>query len=245
MADSALTFLTWNLAMLGRSDEAPPSWTQEHTEAEIRRVALQAGPDLVLFQELPRLVPYLETHDMVKANPESHQGNLATLVSHELVGRVGQPEVTTVPGCAILTTFAVAGSGSAITIANVHLAPGAGAAAVGSRLDQLARIVEESPTAALAIIGDTNTRVDELDALAEADLHSPAPPRPTWDSSANRFHHQGPEFVAYFSRAIVSPGVEVVDQLVLDEPIDIDGNRFHPSDHFALTGTLHLPPTAD
>ncbi len=267
MVDLALTFVSWNLAMLARSDQAPPSWGQEHTEAEVRRVALDVRPDLVLFQELPRLVPYLETHDMVRANPESHQGNLATLVSHELVARLGPPDVTTVPGCAILTTFGTPAAsaasdppataaasadsegrasapGPSITIANVHLAPGTGAAAVSARLDQLARVVEASPTAAIAIVGDTNTRVDELGALADADLSSPRPPRPTWDSRANRFHRRSPEFIAFFTRVIVSPGLHVTDQAVLDEPVDIDGNRFHLSDHFALTGTLVVSATA-
>ena len=229
--------------MLARSENAPPSWGPEHTEAEVRRIALDARPDVVLLQELPRLVPYVETHDMVRANPETHQGNLATLVSHELIATIGQPEVTTVGGCAILTTFALADT-PAVTIANVHLAPGTGAAAVGARLDQFARIVEASPTAAIAIVGDTNTRVDELDALADADLHSPRPPRPTWDSRANRFNQRGPEFVAYFTRAIVSPGVDVADQRVLDGLVEVDGNRFHLSDHYALTGTLLPIPAA-
>jgi len=236
--DRSISFLTWNLAMLARSAQAPPAWGQEHTEQEVRRVVLHTAPDLVLFQELPRLVPYVETHDMVKANPESHQGNLATLVSHDLIARLGQPAVATVPGCAVLTTFPF--DGEAVTIANVHLAPGTGPGGASLRLDQLARIVEASPTATLAIIGDTNTRLDELDTIAEANLESPPPPRPTWNSRRNRFHRRGPEFTAYFTRAITSPGVEVADQRVVDEPIVVDRRRFHLSDHFALAGSVHL-----
>ena len=231
-----LTFLTWNLAMLARSAEAPPGWSQEHTELEIRRIVLDAQPDVVLFQELPGLVPYVETHDMVKANPKSHSGHLATLVRHELLARLGQPAVHTIPGCAILTTFAVADPG--LTVANVHLAPGSGAAAAATRLDQLARVVEASPTPHIAIVGDTNTRTDELDALAGADLHSPRPPRSTWNSRSNRFHRGGRAFTAFFTRAITGPGVRLGAQQVLDRPIELDHHRFHLSDHFGLRGEL-------
>jgi len=242
VAEAALSFLTWNLAMLAPSAEAPPAWGQERTEQEIRRVVLAARPDLVLFQELPRLVPYVETHDMVKANPESHQGNLATLVSHELIARLGRPDVVTVPGCAVLASFQLAGNG--VTIANVHLAPGTGSAAGAARLDQLAQIVAASPTPAIAIVGDTNTRVDELDALTNAGLDSPQPPGPTWNSRANRFHRRGPKFVAYFTRALASPGVAIADQRVHDEAVEADGHRFHLSDHFALAGTIALADQA-
>ncbi|MGI9613464.1 MAG: endonuclease/exonuclease/phosphatase family protein [Acidimicrobiales bacterium] len=243
-AEPALSFFTWNLAMLARSNEAPPTWGQEHTEATVRAAVLEAAPDLVLFQELPRLVPYIETHDMVKANPESHQGNLATLVSHELVARVGEPTITTVPGCAILTSLPL-NDDTHITIANVHLAPGSGAAGAAARLEQFAQIVEASPTPILAIIGDTNTRIDELDALAEADLHSQQPPRPTWNTKRNRFHLRGPQFTAYFTRAIMSPGVSIAEQQVIDAPVEVDGYRFYPSDHFGLSGSLHLDQGSD
>lgn len=238
MTEPAFTFLTWNLAMLARSAQAPVGWGQEHTEVEVRRVVLEAKPDLVLFQELPRLVPYIETHDMVKANPESHQGNLATLVSHELVRRVGEPEVRVVAGCAILTTFEA--SPMPITIANVHLAPGPGSTGASARLDQLAHIVEASPSPAIVIVGDTNTRVDELDVIGSAELDSPKPPRPTWNSRANRFHARGPRFEAYFTRAFTSPGVTVTDQRVWDRPVDSAGSRFFVSDHFGLSGSLRL-----
>ena len=71
--------------MLERSAEAPVSWEQYNTEEGIRQQVLSIAPDIVLFQELPGIVPFIETHDMVKANPQSHSGHLATLVSHELM----------------------------------------------------------------------------------------------------------------------------------------------------------------
>ncbi len=225
-----LSFLTWNLAMLARSAQAPAAWGQENTEFAIRQRVLAVEPDLVLFQELPRMVPYIDTHDMIKANPESHQGNLATLVSHDLLSRIGQPQVATVAGCAVLITAAD------LTIANVHLAPGP--AATGERLEQLARIVEASPTPALAIVGDTNTRVDELDALADAGLSARKPPKATWNSRRNRFNRGGPEFTAYFTRGFATDGVRLTGQKVLDTPEDVDGHRFHLSDHFPLTGHI-------
>lgn len=231
-----LSFLTWNLAMLARSAEAPPAWDNEHTMFAVRERVLALEPDLVLFQELPRAVPYVETHDMIKANPETHQGNLATLVSHDLLARYGEPEVAVVGRCAVLVTVTLDGVGP-VTIANVHLAPGPGAGP--ERLDQLADIVEASPSPALAIIGDTNTRVDELGPLADAGLAAPRPPKATWNSKRNRFNPGGAEFTAYFTRPLATAKLRVADQRVLDEPERTDdGHTFHLSDHYPLTGRI-------
>ena len=238
---TALSFLTWNLAMLARSAQAPAAWGQENTEFAVRQRVLATEPDLVLFQELPRMVPYIDTHDMIKANPESHQGNLATLVSHQLLAEIGEPAVTVVPGCAVLITLPMIGSDDgtlSVTVANVHLSPGPGAAARSDRLDQLARIVEASPTSELAIVGDTNTRVDELSALADAGLAAPRPPKSTWNSRRNRFNRSGPEFTAFFTRCFVTAGLDVTGQKVHDAPEEIDGRRFHLSDHYALSGKV-------
>ena len=75
----------------------------EQTEAAVRETILDLNPDVIVFQELPKLVPYIETHDMVRGNPETHSGHLGTLVRKELlVGR--GPRISSVPGCALLTT---------------------------------------------------------------------------------------------------------------------------------------------
>lgn len=229
-SSSSLTFLTWNLAMLARSAAAPHSWTRDHGEAAVREQVLEIGPDLVLFQELPKMVPFVETHDLIRAYVETHQGIVVCLASHQLLSR-GTPEVTTVPGCAVMLTFA-----SGLTVANVHLAPGRGGKA--ERLDQLARIIEASPTPTMAIIGDTNTRVDEMETLADAGLHAPKPPQATWNSKVNRFNDGGPTFTAYFTRALTTKGVDLGQQQVLRQPIEHDGARFHLSDHYALRGRL-------
>lgn len=232
MSHTTLSFLSWNLAMLETSAQAPLSWEVFDTEAAIRDRVLAAPPDVLLFQELPGMVPFVETHDMIRANPRSHHGNLATLVSHELMAT--EPTFHVVPGCAVLTTFAE----PAITVANVHLAPGRGGAA--ERLDQLARVVEASPTEALLIVGDTNTRVDEVEALVDAGLHSVKPPRPTWDSRRNHFRDDMAEFSAYFTRWFASPAVTVREVQVDHEPVERLGKRFHLSDHFALRGVAAL-----
>lgn len=211
--------------MLCRSNTAPAQWRQDDTEAAFRTTMLELDPDVILLQELPGLVPFVESHGMVRANPQSHSGNLATLVRHELLAT--QPTTTVVPGCAILTTFH-----QTLTIANVHLAPGPGG--TGARLQQLATIVETSPTDRLLIAGDTNTRVDEMAALEEAGLIGLTPPRATWDSKKNRFNADGPRFTAYFTRWFASPGVEVTDVRVLDSPMSVDGRKFHLSDHYPL-----------
>ncbi len=214
-----------------RSAEAPHTWGMEHTEAAFRQITLELSPDLILLQELPRLVPFVETHGMVRANPKSHSGNLATLVKHEILA--GKPTVLAVAGCAILTTF-----NEELTVANVHLCPGPGKRAQARRLAQLARIVEASPTPKLLIVGDTNTRVGELDPLSDVGLIGDQPPRPTWDSRINRFNAENRvrEFRAYFTRWFASPGVSVSGVEVLDSPIEADGHRFHLSDHFGLYG---------
>lgn len=226
-----LTFLTWNLALMERSASAPPWWGLEHTEALVRQTVLSRDPDLVVLQELPRLVPYVETHEMVRANPETHSGNLAVLVRRSLLDP--DPAVRVVPRCAVLVTF-----DQRLTVANVHLPPGGGAAAAARRLEQLATVIETSPTPTLAVVGDTNTRRVELRTIGEAGLVVPDLPRPTWDSVSNRFRASGRRFRASFTRCFTSPGVTITDLDVLDRPVVHDGYRFHLSDHFALAGTM-------
>lgn len=231
---SSLTFLTWNLAMFERSAQAPEHWDVSATEAAVRERVLGLAPDLVLFQELPGLVPYVETHSMIRANPLSHSGNLATLVRNELAAT--GPTHAVVPGCAVLTTLAQ----PAVTVANVHLAPGRGAA--GERLEQLAAVVAASPTEALLIVGDTNTRTDEIPVIEAAGFNGTRPPRATWDSRRNRFRPRSAEFTAYFTRWFASPHL-VVDQVeVWHRPHVHDGRRFHLSDHYPLSGRVALAP---
>jgi endonuclease/exonuclease/phosphatase family metal-dependent hydrolase len=226
--------MSWNLALMKRSAQAPHTWGIENTEAAFREIALAHSPDIIVLQELPAMVPFVETHGMIRANPESHSGHLATLVKHELIAR--GPTVVTVVGCAILATF-----DDDLTVANVHLAPGTGKRSEAQRLGQLARIVEASPTPELLIVGDTNTRVGEVDTLESAGLRGARPPRPTWDSRVNRFNsmRDSHEFRAYFTRWFASPGVSVSDLTVLDSPIETDGHSFHLSDHFGLFGRVH------
>lgn len=239
-ADTSLTFLTWNLALLARSAEAPPAWTDEHGQLAVREVVLAVEPDVVLFQELPGLCPYVETHDMIRANPLTHSGNLGVLVSNELIERWGRPAHVVVDRCAVLITFE--DPGPALTIADVHLAPGKGGTA--ERLAQLAAVIDASPTPDLAIIGDLNTRAAELATLNDAGIATPAPPRPTWDSRRNRFHRRGREFTATFTRACSFGSVTMSGQRVLVEPVDEAGHRFHLSDHYPLIGRLTTGSTA-
>lgn len=187
---------------------------------------LEAECDLILFQELPGVVPYVETHDMVKANPRTHSGNLATLVGNHLVDE--EMVVTTVPGTAVLLTLVERD----LTIANVHLAPGPGAGHY--RLEQLTEIIAESPTSDLVVAGDTNTRVAEETDIASLGLTGRRPPSPTWDGRRNRFRADGAQFSAYFTRCFATEGVAVDNQRVIPGSRHLDGARFHLSDHFAL-----------
>lgn len=231
-SSATLSFLSWNLAMFERSAEAPSDWSDEHTQAAVREVVLARSPDLVLFQELPGIVPYVETHAMVRANPISHSGNLATLVDHHLMD--DEPTHSVVPGCGLLVTFGRLG----VTVANVHLAPGRGGAE--ERLRQLESIVATSPTDDLVIIGDTNTRTAEEAAIAELGLAGSRPPQPTWDGKRNRFR-PGPsaDFIAYFTRHFARGEVDVGRFEVLAEPdVELPGHAFHLSDHYGLAGEI-------
>ncbi|MDH3303257.1 MAG: hypothetical protein OES24_22360 [Acidimicrobiia bacterium] len=230
MSDNELTILSWNLAMFERSADAPTYWGQSDVEAAVRETLLAVKPDLVAYQELPGLVPFVETHDMIRSNPRSHSGNLATLVAHRLMA--SKPEAITVRGTGLLAVF----PDRDLTVANVHLAPGRGSAE--QRREQLRVVLQASPTERIVVIGDTNTRVDEEDAFADLGLEAPRPPGPTWDGHRNRFRGDSGAFRAYFTRAFTSGSVSIIDQRILDEPLDVDGQRFHLSDHFPLHVTV-------
>ena len=228
-----MRLLTWNLAMLERSAAAPQAWQQFHTEAAIRDFVLDIGPDVVCYQELPNQVPFVETLDLLRATTRTHNGNLATLVTHEIAAT--EPAVTVVDGIAVLATF-----DDELTIANVHLAPGPGVA--DHRVEQISKVVAASPTHNLLIIGDTNTRLEEAALLLDNGFSGVKPPAATWDSRANRFRFGGPEFTAYFTRWFASPGLVVSNVVVHREPAEFQGARFHLSDHYALS--LELGPSS-
>ncbi len=224
-----MSFVSWNMAMLERSQQAPLLWSMENSEAEVRSRLLGHGPDLVLFQELPGMVPFVETHSMVRANPTSHHGHLATLVRTPLMSL--NPITTSVPGAAVLVTF------GELTVANVHLAPGRGG--WEARLDQLDSVMDACPTEALVVIGDTNARTDEEAAIAERyGLRGQLPPRPTWNSHANRFHLRSARFTSYFTRWFATEDVVVDNVEVWHRPIVHGDHRFFVSDHFAISGRI-------
>lgn len=223
--------------MLERSDQAPASWTGEHAQAAIREFALRVRPDVIHFQELPRMVPYVETHAMVPSNPATHSGNLATLVTHRLV-KAGQPEPRTVDRTALLTVLRPLD----LTLANVHLIPGPGAAE--QRYQQMARVKAATDTAHLLVLGDTNSRLVEAERFTQLGLRGEKPPEPTWDSRGNRFNKDMPEFSAYFTRYFVSAGLSVDDVTVWSgAAVEHDGSRFQLSDHFALSGRIRWAPS--
>lgn len=233
MSTQPLSFFSWNLAMLERPSTAPLFWEVSNTEAVVREQVLQVEPDIVLFQELPGMVPFVETHSMIPANPKSHSGHLATLVRNQLA--TSELKIATVDGCAILTTFVELD----LTIANVHLPAGKGAEA--DRMMDLSQVIEASPTLPLVIVGDTNMRVAEADALTGMGFSGDKPPHPTWDSRRNNFRTDAYEFSAYFTRWFASPGVTVSGVQVHRGPIKHDDREFFVSDHYALSGHIAIP----
>lgn len=237
MSNAELTFLSWNLALLERSAEAPSSVQQFHIEDAIRTTILALEPDIVCFQELPNMVPFVETLDLLQATTRSHSGRMATLVWRDTAGK-DNPEIVAVDGIGLLTTFPEREGRPAFTIANVHLEPGAGG--TGRRLEQLSTLVSESPTERLLVLGDTNTRIADVEHIEAAGFIAPKPPSSTWNSRKNQFRHGGAEFTAYFTRAFASPGIEISDQVVHDSPAQMDGSTFYWSDHFALSGIVQV-----
>jgi len=246
-APKSLGFLTWNLANLAPSAQAPASWSLADSRRELATKVRALKPDVVTVQEADRL-DRIEGYTTV-GSVRSHAGKLATLVADDYLASCSdEPVVLELDGFAVLTTLAVAAPPSSdtpdhgdlvpLTVANVHLEPYASGSDI--RTGQLAAVVHASPTKALAAVGDTNARVAEMATFKRLGLMSPKPPSPTWDSFGNQFHDQGRPFRTYFTRALTSKGVALDDQQVWNHPLTRSGHRFHLSDHFALSGTLTL-----
>jgi len=148
----------------------------------------------------------------------------------------GELTIKAVDGVGLVTTFPEHDGRPAFSIGNVHLEPGKSGA--GRRLEQLGEIVSASPTERLVIAGDTNMRLADVEFVEQAGFSAPKPPRPTWNSKRNKFRSGGHEFTAYFTRVFASPGVELGEMVVHDQPAEQDGERFHWSDHFALSADI-------
>ena len=232
MNTNSISFLSWNLNLFQRSSEAPSDWRDDQTEAEVRKLVLRLDVDVVCFQELPAIVPYIETHDLAPANTVSHSGTIATLVRKPLL------ESTTsrpLGRFSVMTTF----ESLELSIANVHLEPGANGHE--KRLRMLATIIRNCPTPDLIVVGDTNTRVAEESNIRRLELHGKRPPSPTWDSKANRFQEpdtNSRRFSAYFTRYFHSPSLKVDRVKVHNQPTKHRSKQFYLSDHFPMSGTV-------
>lgn len=221
------SFLSWNLAMMETSDFAPSGWRMDETEAEVRKAVLRLNPDFVLLQELPGIVPFVETHDMVPANAKGQTGDIAVLARRELV--VGLKCEAVEAGVLVHT--------DEFTLANVHLASGKGGSE--KRLECL-RAIRDAVKGPLAVIGDTNMRVAEEEDVAKLGLSGERPPQPTWNSKICRYRTGAREFTAYFTRALADESLILESAAVLSEPFEARGARFHISDHFALYGEIFV-----
>ena len=235
-----MKIVSWNLAMLERSAQAPASLQHFEIEAAIRQFTLDINPDVVCWQELPNQVPFVETLDLLQATTQSHSGKLATLVANDSPLAEPTPEILAIDGVGLLATFDQVDDRPAFTIGNVHLEPGRGGE--GRRLEQLGQIVSASPTERLIIVGDTNMRMADVEFVAAAGFATPKPPRPTWNSKKNRFRSDAYEFSAYFTRFFASPGISVSNMVVHDAVTEKDGSHFYWSDHFALSAIITILP---
>ena len=216
--------------MMNASAEAPTGWRIDESEALVRQRILDQKIDVVCFQELPAMVPYIETHELAPANTISHSGTIATIVHKNIFDDMV---------CRAIGRFAVfcVFPKLSLSIANVHLESGPGGAE--KRFQQLKTLVDVCPTEGLLIVGDTNTRVAEEPKLTSIGLTGQRPPSPTWDSRRNRYSPERPNaFSAYFTRYFHNAAVTVSGVQVFDRPLKRKGSSFFLSDHFALSGTV-------
>lgn len=224
------TFLTWNLAMMERSDFAPANWRIDQTEAAVRDLVMRLDPDVVLFQELPGMVPFIETHDMAPANTRGQTGDIATLVRHSLM-----PGLTaTTSENAVLVHFA----NTPVTLANVHLPSGKGGA--NYRKYAVQDIKKDCATDELLVLGDTNTRTREEKTFRMLGLTGKRPPEPTWNGRISKYRHGARAYTAYFTRAFHTKGMRLTDMQVITDPIKQGTKSFHISDHFPLLGRFEV-----
>ena len=228
MPNRSFTFLSWNLCLFERSDQAPPLWRTDQTEAAVRDLVLEIKPDFVFFQELPGLVPFVETHDMVPANCKSHSGDMATLAKKELMD-----DLKSWTACgAVMTEIKSAG----LTLANVHLRPGNEGR--WHRVANLNDIKQAAKTDAVLVVGDTNTRLDESKNIAQIGMIGDKPPKPTWDSRSNQFRNGGREYTTYYTRYFHTEDLKVSEVTVWDQPLVEDEFEFHLSDHYPISGKV-------
>lgn len=200
----------------------------DQTEAAIRAQILGADPDFVLFQELPGLIPYIETYGMVPANTRGQTGDIAILARHSLLEDISAKAAPN----AVLATI----NSAQFTIASVHLP--SGRSGDFDRLSAIKELRNEAPTQALAIIGDTNTRTAEEDDIAKLGLLGERPPEPTWNGRINPFRHGAREYTAYFTRAFHTDDLILSEQKVWTTNTHHKSHNFHLSDHFALSGRI-------
>jgi hypothetical protein len=218
--------------MMERSEYAPANWRMDQTEAIIRQTVLAADPDFVLFQELPGLVPYIDTHDMVPANAKGQSGDIATLVRRDLAPHI---EATRSENAVIARI-----KPADLDLVNVHLPSGA-----GGGFDRLARVKairNACRSTHMAVIGDSNTRTKEEKAIKALGLMGERPPEPTWNGRLGRFRRDARGYTSYFTRAFHSGGITLNAQKVWTAPVKASGATFHISDHFALSGVLKISP---
>ena len=226
----SLHVLSWNIAQLELSAEAPPGWDMDFSQDAIRRFVLRLQPDLICFQEVPTDVPFVEGYELLPKQTESHCGYVVTLVREDLVEASMKHAV--VHRSTVLTQFDEVG----LTIANVHLPPWN-----SGRLERttvLKEIVERCATERLVVIGDTNTRIEEEDGIAELGLIVDRPPSVTWDTRRNRFRADSNEYSAYYTRHFCRGEVAFRDVRVWDTPMQVDDRKFFLSDHFAMSGRI-------
>ena len=109
-----------------------------------------------------------------------------------------------------------------------------------TRLRMFKQILEATKTERLLVIGDTNTRIAEEKEIGDLGFDVTRPPEATWNTRENHFRKKSRKYTAYYTRYFSKGDMVVTDAKVQDVPMQVDGQSFFLSDHFALSGSLKI-----
>ena len=235
-----LRCVTWNVAQFlegnGMSVKAPPSWSRAENLSALCQEVLRWDADIVSLQECPTARPlpqFLARYAFVGASP-AHAG---------LVHLYARPEL----GCVSLAMHDVPGviahmshSGQSLHIVAVHLAYGGSEKSVDVRRDQLEKFLRQCDGDGVMILGDTNAREEEANALCKRHKLREAPyAGNSWEPARTQYHTLKEGFTRHppgqrYDRVLYKGAVSVEVCVAGKSKVYCDGVGFYLSDHFAI-----------
>eukprot|EP00730_Choanoeca_flexa_P013722 TRINITY_DN5634_c0_g1_i2.p1 TRINITY_DN5634_c0_g1~~TRINITY_DN5634_c0_g1_i2.p1 ORF type:complete len:455 (+),score=60.99 TRINITY_DN5634_c0_g1_i2:165-1529(+) len=248
-----LSFLTWNV------DKSSPNLT-ERTDLMVKTVAIH-NPDIICFQELTKesvgymhqALHYLGFRDLRLSAAVNHYGYFNGVYSKYPLRSLPERKVPSeMQVCSVFIP-----GWPRLSIATAHLRAGADKYKAEERVQQANRVVDVLEQHEHVVFGgDVNMRHDEdvglaprLRDLGVRDVYSvfnqPEHCRYTWHSELNHNIRNNPDmrygpkarFDQIWSRGCIRP---IGLQLVGTQEYDVDGQPYHPSDHFGLIARFEL-----